>query len=322
MAGGDELAELSHELQQAERLIEVPAPSRWVDSWMGSTHLWAGLTAVHESRYCRSPRYVARALTLQLPRKAVTMTVALAHQPTPTGHLALTEAGREAVMRRQRLVVIHVVAAIDLDNTEAFTGGITDEITDVVAEAGLDDLDWRLELTTAKDDSGVADAVLDRGRPRRRRAAGHRRPPSLAGRQVPARQRHPVNDLEGRRTGSRRQVLNRRGGTDCPPLSQGQAEWTRPGVAADTASASWISPRGRRSHRPPRSRGLAPSCSAASGRIRCVDAAGERGYLTARRDQCLPAMPLGVVLRSEQRSSIVVDLAGSDQAPGVVCVRI
>lgn len=88
------------------------------------------------------------------------MTVALAHQATPTGHLALTQAGREAVMRNTPLVVIHVVAAIDLDNTEAFTGGITDEISTVVAEAGLDNLTWRLELTTAKDDAGVPDAVL------------------------------------------------------------------------------------------------------------------------------------------------------------------
>ena len=89
------------------------------------------------------------------------MTVALAHQATHTGHLALTEAGREAVMRATTLVVIHVVAAIDLDNTDAFTGGITDEITTVVAEAGLTNLSWRLELTTAKDDASVPDAVLD-----------------------------------------------------------------------------------------------------------------------------------------------------------------
>ena len=88
------------------------------------------------------------------------MTVALAHQPTRTGHLALTEAGRQAVMRHTPLVVIHVVSAIDLDNTEAFTGGVTDEIGKVVADAGLTDLEWRLELTTAKDDAGVADAVL------------------------------------------------------------------------------------------------------------------------------------------------------------------
>jgi len=88
------------------------------------------------------------------------VTVALAHQATPTGHLALTQAGREAVMRETPLVVIHVVAAIDLDNTEAFTGGITDEISTVVAEAGLNNLTWRLELTTAKDDAGVPDAVL------------------------------------------------------------------------------------------------------------------------------------------------------------------
>ncbi len=88
------------------------------------------------------------------------MTVALAHQATSTGHLALIEAGRQAVFRDTPLVVIHVVAAIDLDNTDAYTAGINDEISTVVQEAGLDRLTWRLELTTAKDDAGVADAVL------------------------------------------------------------------------------------------------------------------------------------------------------------------
>lgn len=89
------------------------------------------------------------------------MTVALAHQATRTGYLALAEAGREAVMRHTPLVVIHVVPAIDLDNTEAFTGGVSDEISKVVTEAGLTGLEWHLELTTAKDDSGLADAVLE-----------------------------------------------------------------------------------------------------------------------------------------------------------------
>lgn len=86
--------------------------------------------------------------------------VALAHRPTATGHLALTEAGRQAVMRGTPLIVIHVVSAIDLDNTDAFKGGIGDEIDRVIREADLVGLDWRLELTTAKDDSGIADAVL------------------------------------------------------------------------------------------------------------------------------------------------------------------
>lgn len=89
------------------------------------------------------------------------MTIALAHQPTRTGHLALTEAGREAVLRKTSLVVIHVVEAVDLDNTEAFKAGISDEIADVVAEAGLHNLDWRLELTTAKDHSDLAEAILN-----------------------------------------------------------------------------------------------------------------------------------------------------------------
>ena len=89
------------------------------------------------------------------------MTVALAYQATNTGHLALIEAGRQAVFRDTPLVVIHVVAAIDLDNTDAYTAGITDEISAVVQEARLDGLSWRLELTTAKDDAAVADAILE-----------------------------------------------------------------------------------------------------------------------------------------------------------------
>lgn len=88
------------------------------------------------------------------------MAIALAYQATHTGHLALTEAGREAVLRHTTLVVIHVVSAIDLDNTEAFAAGISDEIARVVAEAGLRGLEWRLRLTTAKDDVELAGAVL------------------------------------------------------------------------------------------------------------------------------------------------------------------
>lgn len=87
------------------------------------------------------------------------MTVAVAHQISPTGHLALRHAAQEAKLRSTDLVVIHVTGvALDLDATEANKAGISDEIGQVVAEAGLTDLDWTLELAS---DDDIASAVLE-----------------------------------------------------------------------------------------------------------------------------------------------------------------
>ena len=104
------------------------------------------------------------------------MTIALAHQPTRTGHLALTEASHEAVLRKTSLVVIHVVEAIDLDNTEAFKAGISNEIADVVAEAGLHNLDWRLVFRHREGPLRSGRSDPERGHRSGRPTARHRCP--------------------------------------------------------------------------------------------------------------------------------------------------
>ncbi len=87
------------------------------------------------------------------------MTVAVAHQISKTGHLALRHAAQEAKLRQTDLAVIHVTdSALDLDATEANKAGISDEIAQVMEEAGLADIDWNLHLST---EDHIADAVTD-----------------------------------------------------------------------------------------------------------------------------------------------------------------
>lgn len=86
------------------------------------------------------------------------MSVAVAHQESATGQIALKEAAREASLRQTSLAVIHVVEALDLDMEAAFRSGLSDEVTTVLTDAGLTDLGWDLYLATAADD--VPDAIL------------------------------------------------------------------------------------------------------------------------------------------------------------------
>jgi nucleotide-binding universal stress UspA family protein len=86
------------------------------------------------------------------------MSVALAHQVSPTGHLAVSEAGREASLRQTTLAVIHVVESLDLDIAEAHRRGLSDEVEKVLAEAGLGDVSWDLHLSTG--DQNVAETIL------------------------------------------------------------------------------------------------------------------------------------------------------------------
>ena len=86
------------------------------------------------------------------------MTVAVAHQVSPTSRLALAEAARQAAMRQTDLAVLHVVESLDLDIAAANRSGISDEVDRVLAEAGLADLEWDLHLATGEDN--VADALL------------------------------------------------------------------------------------------------------------------------------------------------------------------
>lgn len=80
------------------------------------------------------------------------MSVAVAHLPSTTGHLALREAAREAVQRGTTLTVIQIIDAVDLDVQEAHTAGVSDEITRVLTEAGLTDVDWDLKLAASADE--------------------------------------------------------------------------------------------------------------------------------------------------------------------------
>lgn len=86
------------------------------------------------------------------------MSVAVAHQESPTGQIALREAGREASLRQTNLAVLHVVEALDLDIEAAFRSGLSDEITKVLADSGFAEVSWDLHLATANDD--VADTIL------------------------------------------------------------------------------------------------------------------------------------------------------------------
>jgi len=86
------------------------------------------------------------------------MSVVVAHQASTIGHLTLQEAAKEANLRQAPLAVIHVAEGVDLDVVEAHKAGLGDEITKVLSEVGLDDLEWTLQVTTGED---VAEAVLD-----------------------------------------------------------------------------------------------------------------------------------------------------------------
>ncbi len=86
------------------------------------------------------------------------MSVVVAHQASAIGQVALREAAKEASLRGAPLAVIHVAEGVDLDVVEAHKAGVGDQITTVLAEIGLDDLEWTLQVTTGED---VGEAVLD-----------------------------------------------------------------------------------------------------------------------------------------------------------------
>lgn len=86
------------------------------------------------------------------------MTVAVAHQVSPTSQEALRVAALEAALRSTRLEVIHVVDTIDADVTEANRAGISDSIEKVLTEHRIEHVEWDLHLVTASPD--VAEAIL------------------------------------------------------------------------------------------------------------------------------------------------------------------
>ncbi len=86
------------------------------------------------------------------------MSVAVAHQVSPTADLVLAEAGREAVLRGTTLEVIHVVESLDLDIAEANRAGVSDEVEKVLGQVGMPEVSWNLHLSTGQED--VAETVL------------------------------------------------------------------------------------------------------------------------------------------------------------------
>ena len=84
------------------------------------------------------------------------MTVAVAHQVSPTSRKALTQAVQEAKYRGTGLAVLHVVGSIDADTTEAYRLGVSDEIEKVIGDKPS--VPWKLHLATAGVD--IAETVL------------------------------------------------------------------------------------------------------------------------------------------------------------------
>ncbi len=88
------------------------------------------------------------------------MTVAVAHQPSATGHLVLREAAREAALRNISMTVIQVTDAVDLDVTDAHTAGLSDEVSSVLGESGVGSVDWKLELVPGTGTDDTAESIL------------------------------------------------------------------------------------------------------------------------------------------------------------------
>lgn len=86
------------------------------------------------------------------------MSVAVAHQPSPTSTIALRQAAAEAQMRQTSLAVIHVVDTLDLDKVEALRAGLADEIDKTLMVSGNQHLEWALYPATVQ--GNVADTVL------------------------------------------------------------------------------------------------------------------------------------------------------------------
>lgn len=88
------------------------------------------------------------------------MTVALAHQASsPIGRVALRVAAREAQLRATDLAVIHVVESVDLDLVDAHRAGLADEIEKALADCGMGEVPWRVELAAGANED-VAGTVL------------------------------------------------------------------------------------------------------------------------------------------------------------------
>ena len=89
------------------------------------------------------------------------MTVAVAHQVSPTSAKALAEAAREASFRGTRLAVIHVVQNLDEDVAAANEAGISDAVARALGDADLGHVPWELHLAACGSQvTDVTEAIL------------------------------------------------------------------------------------------------------------------------------------------------------------------
>ena len=89
------------------------------------------------------------------------MSVAVAHQPSATGRLALREAARQASYRNTSLTVIHIADSVDLDLVDAHTASLRDDVAAALAEMSIGELDWDLALAPATGTENTAATILD-----------------------------------------------------------------------------------------------------------------------------------------------------------------
>ena len=89
------------------------------------------------------------------------MSVAVAHQPTATGELALREAAQQAGYRTTRLTVIHIADTVDLDLAEAHTAKLRDDIATALAGTSVGELDWDLALAPGDGVENTAATILE-----------------------------------------------------------------------------------------------------------------------------------------------------------------
>jgi len=89
------------------------------------------------------------------------MTVAVAHQVSPTSAKALAEAAREASFRGTRLAVIHVVQNLDEDVAAANEAGISDAVARALGDADLGHVPWEPHLAAGGSQvTDVTEAIL------------------------------------------------------------------------------------------------------------------------------------------------------------------
>jgi len=87
------------------------------------------------------------------------MTVAVAHQvASASNQIALQVAAREAALRHTDLAVLHIVNSLDLDVSEAYQQGLSDEVDKALGAADAVEVSWHLHLSVGEDD--VAEKVL------------------------------------------------------------------------------------------------------------------------------------------------------------------